>query len=70
MQASATKIAKEWGTDLNAAEQKLAQIKPEIYDEFPFLGNLYHRSLIDSLAPYKATALPNFVREPSAYEPK
>jgi hypothetical protein len=70
MQASAYKIAKEWGTDLSEVEQKLAQIKPEIYDEFPFLGNLYQRSLIDSLAPYKATAMPYFVRESSAYEPK
>lgn len=69
MEPSLERVAGEWGIGISVASQILSGLPQHTYDEFPFLGNLYHRSSIDSLAPYHVERVPLSAREPSSYEP-
>lgn len=69
MEPSLERVAVEWGIDIATTSQILSGLPQHTYDEFPFLGNLYHRSSIDSLAPYHVERVPLSAREQSLYEP-
>lgn len=69
MEPSADRLAKEWRLPLAAVQQRLAGLSVHTHQEFPFLGNLYHRAETDSRAPYKTIKVPESIREKSFYEP-
>lgn len=69
MEPSLERIAGEWGIDIATTSQILSGLPQHTHDEFPFLGNLYHRSSVDSLAPYHVERVPLSAREHSVYEP-
>jgi hypothetical protein len=69
MEPSAFRIAMEWGISVEQVQTILNGMQTHTYPEFSFLGNLYHRSAIDLLAPYSSERVPESAREPSAYEP-
>lgn len=66
MEPSAERISKEWQMPLEEVKQKLSGLETHIYEEFPFLGNLYHRKAIDSLSPFKHLKVVESIREPSS----
>ncbi len=70
MQSSAKRIATEWQVSEMEVTQLVKTFKAVPFDEFPFLGNLYPRKLIDSLSNHEVTRVADFVREPSAFEPE
>ena len=63
MEPSAPRTANEWQQPLENVAALLAPFPIHPYDEFPFLGDLYYRRWIDSLAPYEALPVPFSVRE-------
>lgn len=69
MEPSAQHVAREWGWPLEEVELLLSGNSTHTFPEFPFLGQLHHRRLIDSLAPYGTEAVPGSVREPNGAEP-
>lgn len=52
-----------------SALNKVIKNQTHTYDEFPFLGDLYHRITIDSYFKYSKIKVPNFIREKSEIEP-
>lgn len=54
---------------LSAAMRKLNKTPKHIYDEFPFLGDLFYRPYIDSCFHSDCCPVPQSVREESDYEP-
>lgn len=68
MEPSTMRVANEWGADAKTVAKNL-KTDTHLYEEFPFLGSLYHRQYIDSLAKYKPLPVPLSVREPNDYEP-
>lgn len=69
MEPSSYRMAHEWGISLHEAEIILSNLATHSYSEFPFLGMLYQRSAVDSLAPYATEKVPESAREYSSYEP-
>ena len=69
MQSSSMRIASETQMKQSKIKNLLKIYNAEEYHEFPFLGNLYSRSLIDSLFFSESLKVPTSVREPSLYEP-
>jgi hypothetical protein len=69
MQSSSARISKEWQVPIKEVNKLFTKYKTEKYLEFPFLGELYPRSLIDSLTAVPVVKVPYFVREASTYEP-
>ena|GEM_PF-269648 len=69
LEPSAQRIANEWGVSVSAVNELIKNLPAHIYPEFPFLGDLYYRSWVDSLAPYKTVRTPESAREERAYEP-
>jgi len=67
MEPSAKRIAREWNMPLADVKKKLAGLDTHIYEEFPFLGNLYYRKDIDALAPYEFIKVTENIREASDY---
>lgn len=65
MEPSAERISREWNMPLKDVKQKLSGLETHIYEEFPFLGNLYHRQDIDALAPYTVLEVSESIREKS-----
>jgi len=63
MEPNAERIAKEWNIPVNEVKHKLSHLKTHVYEEFPFLGDLYHRKDIDLLTPYKIVEAPESIRE-------
>ncbi len=63
MEPSARRTANEWQQPLQNVEALLAPFLTHPYDEFPFLGELYYRRWVDSLAPYETLPVPFSVRE-------
>jgi hypothetical protein len=49
--------------------QKIRKLPTHLYDEFPFLGNLYTRKIVDTYFPCSKIRVPDFVREKSKFEP-
>lgn len=68
MEPSLERVAREWGFSLETTREILKDFPTHQFDEFPFLGELYYRNWIDSLAPYRSERPPDSVREPG-WEP-
>ncbi|NRB53256.1 MAG: hypothetical protein HRU41_36710 [Saprospiraceae bacterium] len=68
MEPSLQRVAREWGLSREATQEILKDFPTHQFDEFPFLGDLYYRNWIDSLAPYRSERPPDSVREPG-WEP-
>lgn len=68
MEPSAERLSREWNLPVRRIKKMLANYQTHIHEEFPFLGNLYHRSEIDIYAPNKGLVVPQSVREESIIE--
>jgi len=68
MEPSAERLSREWNLTLTEVQNRLAGLPTHTYDEFPFLGNLYHRKDIESLAPLQSLSVSDHVRELSQTE--
>ena len=69
MEPSLVRIAKEWQQPDTLVRATTAALPHHVYEEFPFLGDLFHRVQVDSLAPYSTVRMPQSVREAGDYEP-
>lgn len=68
MEPSAERLSLEWGIPLTQVQSLLSNLPTHIYAEFPFLGNLYNRKDIESLAPFQGLSVSSSVREQSIIE--
>lgn len=68
MEPSAVRLSLEWNMTINEIENLLVGIPTHIYEEFPFLGDLYHRDEIESFAPFSGLQVSSNVRELSETE--
>ncbi len=68
MEPSAQRLSLEWQMPLAEVQQLLSGLPTHVYDEFPFLGQLYDRNAVEQLAPFKGLAVSSSVRESSASE--
>ncbi len=68
MEPSAERLSEEWQIPLDKVQQMLSGLPTHVYDEFPFLGNLYHRKDIENLAPFEGLKVSSSVREKSEIE--
>ena len=68
MEPSAERLAFEWGMPIEQIRQRLSGLNTHTYEEFPFLGNLYHRNEIEQYAPFKRLGISTSVRETSLIE--
>lgn len=68
MEPSAERLSIEWNLPLLEVQSRLAGFSTHIYDEFPFLGNLYYRKDIENLAPLAGLSISSNVRESSLVE--
>ncbi|WP_053990977.1 hypothetical protein [Mangrovimonas sp. TPBH4] len=68
MEPSAERLSREWNLPLSEVENLLSGLDTHIYDEFPFLGDLYHRAEAENLAPFSGIPVSGNVREPSTME--
>lgn len=69
MEPSALRVANEWRMTVEEVKSILTDFPTHTFDEFPFLGDLYWRNTIDSLAPYQSLNPPASIREPNDQEP-
>lgn len=68
MEPSAERLALEWGMPIEQIRQRLSGLSTHTYEEFPFLGNLYHRNEIEQYAPFKGLSVSESVREKKGVE--
>lgn len=68
MEPSAERLSLEWNLPLAQIQTILSGIPTHVHDEFPFLGNLYHREQIENLATFQGLAVSGSVREQSVIE--
>ncbi|MCF6131628.1 hypothetical protein [Flavobacterium wongokense] len=68
MEPSAERLSLEWNLPLAQVQDLLSGLPTHIYDEFPFLGTLYDRNDIESLAPFQGLPVSSHVREASTIE--
>jgi hypothetical protein len=68
MEPSAERLSLEWNLSITQVQQLLSGLPTHVYDEFPFLGTLYHRKDIESLAPFQGLPVSSHVREDSQIE--
>lgn len=68
MEPSAERLAAEWNMSAEQVQKRLSDLPTHTYDEFPFLGRLYHRSQIEERAPFKGLPVSGSVREHSDTE--
>lgn len=68
MEPSAEHLANEWGISLQEVQNRLKHLKTHRHHEFDFLGDLYHRSNVDSISPWKVLKVPLHIREKSTNE--
>jgi hypothetical protein len=68
MEPSAERLSLEWNLPINQVRNLLSGIPTHIYEEFPFLGNLYYRNEIETLAPFQGLKVSSNVRETSLVE--
>ena len=68
MEPSAERLSLEWNMPLAEVQTLLSGLPTHVYDEFPFLGNLYYRNDIENLAPVQGLAVSTYVREASVTE--
>ncbi len=63
MEPSLERISREWQLSRSDVKVKLQGLSTHVHEEFPQLGELYHRKDIDSLAPFQSLSAPVSVRE-------
>lgn len=68
MEPSAERLSLEWGIPINEVKKKLKKLPTHIYEEFPYLGNLYHRKDVEKYAPFKGLKVSGSVREATETE--
>lgn len=68
MEPSAERLSLEWDLPLTQVLNLLSGLPTHTYNEFPFLGTLYYRNDIESLAPFQGLAVSGSVREASSIE--
>ena len=68
MEPSAERLSLEWNMTVTEIETLLDGIPTHIYEEFPFLGDLYYREEIKQLAPFSGLPVSSSVREKSNRE--
>ncbi|MEP0262723.1 hypothetical protein [Dokdonia sp.] len=68
MEPSIEQLANEWQMAERAVKKKVAHLQSHRHHEFEFLGDLYYRKDIDSLAPFNVLEVPEYIREPSNNE--
>ncbi len=68
MEPSAERLSLEWNMSLAQVQNLLANLPTHVYDEFPFLGNLYNRHEVEVLAPFQGLSVSTKVREASTVE--
>lgn len=68
MEPSAERLSLEWNLPVTQVQDLLSGLPTHVYDEFPFLGTLYHRKDIESLAPFQGLSVSTNVREASIIE--
>lgn len=68
MEPSAERLALEWNLPLANVQSLLSGLPTHTHHEFPFLGNLYDRHMIENIAPHKGLAVSSSVREASENE--
>ncbi len=64
MEPSMYRLKQEFEND-SLALNKIKQLQTHIYEEFPFLGNLYQRTIIDSISEIYKAKTPSSLREKS-----
>lgn len=69
MEPSLQRIANEWEVEEESLRAIFQGLPTHTYAEFPFLGELFYRHWVDSLAPYRSERVPGSVREESDWEP-
>lgn len=68
MEPSVERLALEWGLTQDAVRAILTGLPVHTHHEFPFLGELYDRNDIESLAPFKGLPVSGSIREFSSVE--
>lgn len=68
MEPSAERLSLEWNLPLPQVQDLLSGLPTHQYAEFPFLGTLYDRKDVESLAPFEGLSVSSHVREPSVIE--
>ena len=68
MEPSADRLRLEWNLPIAQVQNILSGLPTHIYNEFPFLGNLYYRKDIENLAPFQGLSVSSSVREASQTE--
>lgn len=68
MEPSAERLSVEWNLPLTEVQSRLANLSTHVYEEFPFLGNLYDRDEVSKLAPFEGLVVSSSVREFSTRE--
>jgi hypothetical protein len=68
MEPSAKRLSIEWGMSVAEVESLLSEIPTHTHEEFVYLGELYHRSAIESYAPFSGLQVSSHVREKSEIE--
>ena len=68
MEPSAERLSYEWNMSLEEVETLTNGISTHVYEEFPFLGNLFYRDDIKELAPFEGLDVSSSVREVSERE--
>lgn len=68
MEPSAERLSREWNISLTGVNKLLEGYPTHEQEEFPFLGELYDRAMIEDLAPYQSVQVSSSVREKSDVE--
>ncbi len=68
MEPSAQVLSKEWNLSVAEVQNRLQSLDTHTYDEFPFLGNLYHRNEVVQFAPFTSLRVSSSIREQSQLE--
>jgi hypothetical protein len=68
MEPSAERLSIEWNLPLAEVQSRLSGFSTHIYEEFPFLGDLYYRKDIENLAPVAGLSVSTSIRESSLVE--
>lgn len=68
MEPSVERLSREWAMPVAQVEQLLLDLPTHTHKEFPFLGILYDRNQVESLAPRKGLPVSSSVREHAQIE--
>jgi len=68
MEPSVAHLVEEWGLPEEEIRKRVGHMTTHRHEEFDFLGDLYHRSEVDLLAPWKVQKVPESIREKSNTE--